>query len=57
MIYLGIKLYKEKLDGTIEYAEPSLHPRNQFVLQDANEIEDALNIFCANSRGDRKVDA
>ena len=47
MIYLRIKLYKEKPDGTIDYAEPSFHPRNQLVLQDSNEIEDAINISFA----------
>ena len=47
MIYLRIKLYKEKLDGTIDYAETSFHPRNQLVLQDANEIEGAINTSIA----------
>ena len=44
MITLRIKLYKEKPDGSVDYAEPHLHPRNQFVLQDSNELEDLLNL-------------
>ena len=47
MITLSIKLYKEKLDGTVDYAEPLFHPRNQFVLLDLNEREDVLNVTFA----------
>ena len=43
MIYLRIKLYKEKLDGTVDYVEPLFHPGNQLVLRDSNELEDLLN--------------
>ena len=39
MITLCIKLYKEKLDGTVDYAEPRFHPRNQLALFELNEIE------------------
>ena len=42
MITVRIELDKEKLDGTVDYAEPLFHPRNQFVLLDLNEIEDRL---------------
>ena len=47
MITLHNKLYREKLDGTVDYAEPRFHPRNQFVLLDLNELEDVLNVTFA----------
>ena len=56
MITVRITLYKDKLDGTVDYAEPLFYPRNQFVLFDLNEIDDRFN-FCANLRGYRNVDA
>ena len=42
IITLPIKLYKEKLHGTVDYAVPRFHPRNQLVLFEPNEIEDIL---------------
>ena len=42
MITFGIELYKEKLDGRVDYDEPLFHPRNQFVLFEPNEIEARL---------------
>ena len=39
MITLRIKLYKEKPDGTIDYAEPRFYPRNLLALFEPNEIE------------------
>ena len=39
---IRVKLYKEKPDCTVDYEEPSFHPRNQFVLLDLNEMEDVL---------------
>ena len=47
MITLRIKLYKDKLDGTVDYAEPRFHPRNQLALFEPNEIEDVLNVTFA----------
>ena len=47
MITLHIKLYREKPDGTVDYAEPSFHPRGQLVLLDSNEIENELNVTFA----------
>ena len=43
MIILRIKLYKEKPDGSVDYAEPQLHPRNQIALFEIDELEDLLN--------------
>ena len=42
MISLHIKLYKEKLDGTVDYDKPWFRPGGQFVLQDLNDLEDRL---------------
>ena len=57
MIFLRIKLYKVKrrlgvnpdgtIDYTIDYADPSFHPKNYLVLQDANGIEDVINTSIA----------
>ena len=47
MITLRIKLYKEKPDGTVDYAEPRFHPRNQLALFEPNKIEGKLNITFA----------
>ena len=44
VIIIIIIIIKEKPGGTVDYDEPLFHPRNQFLLQDANEIEDVLNI-------------
>ena len=43
MITLRIKLYKEKPDGSVNYAKPHLHPRKQFISRDSNELEGLLN--------------
>ena len=43
MIYLRVKFYKESNDGTIHGSELWVHNRNQLVLFEPNEIEDALN--------------
>ena len=42
MITLRIKFYTEEPDGTVDYAEPSFHPRNLFALFDSSEMEDVL---------------
>ena len=47
MITLRIKLYKEKPDGSVNYAEPRFHPRNQLALFEIDEIEYRLNITFA----------
>ena len=40
MIILRSKLYKEKPDGSVDYAELHLHPRNQMALFEIDELED-----------------
>ena len=47
MITLRIQLYKEKPDGSIDYAEPRFHHRNQLLLLEIDDIEDRLNIAFA----------
>ena len=42
MIILCIKLYKEKPDGSVDYAEPRFYPWNQLAWFEPNEIEDKL---------------
>ena len=47
MITLRIQLSEEKPDGSVDYAEPRFHPRNQLALFEIDEIEDKLNITFA----------
>ena len=43
MITLRNKLYKEKPDGSIDYAEPQFHHKTQLLLLEIDDIEDRLN--------------